>query len=70
MLLLAVIAGELGCLSVITYILPPLVPYPPAALVIGLSDFHHPPSYVFSNTLYLQHVRTAAGMQGPYGSYF
>lgn len=53
MLLLAVITGELGCLSVITYILPPspsVVPTP-----------HH----VFSNTLYLQHVRTAAGMQDP-----
>lgn len=35
-LLCAVIAGELGCLSLITYILCP----PPAA--IGLSDFHHP----------------------------
>lgn len=34
----AVIAGELGCLSMITYILCP----PPAALVISLSDFHHP----------------------------
>lgn len=34
----AVIAGELGCLSMITYILCP----PPAALIISLSDFHHP----------------------------
>lgn len=38
MLCCAVIAGELGCLSLITYILCP----PPGALVIGLSDFHHP----------------------------
>lgn len=69
MLLLTVIAGELGCLSVITYILSPVFPTP-TTLVIGLSDLPHPPSYVFSNTLYLQHVRTAAGMQGPFKSYF
>lgn len=40
-LLLPVIAGELGCLSMITYILPPVLTTP-AALRIGLSDFHHP----------------------------
>ena len=39
----APIAGELGCLSLITYILcPPPTRTHTAALVIGLSDFHHP----------------------------
>lgn len=69
MLLLTVIAGELGCLSAITYI---LSPSPPDLNNTGnRSEWSHlPPSYVFSNTLYLQHVRTAAGMQGPFKSYF
>lgn len=48
MLLLTVIAGELGCLSVITYILSPS-PAEPTTLVIGLSDFPHPLS-MFSLT--------------------
>lgn len=42
----ALIAGELRCLSMITYILCP----PLAALVIGLSDFHHHPLPMFSLT--------------------